>query len=63
MAEHTQFLDNVGRERDDLDVAHGLGDAEQLDVDLVELPPAPLLRAVVAEHRPVAEQLDRQLLG
>ncbi len=49
--------------RDDLDIGHGLGHADQLDADLVELAKAALLRPLVAEHRATVEELERQLLG
>ena len=52
-----------GAQRDDLDVGHGLGRADQLDADLVELAQAALLRPLVAEHRPGIEEAQRQLLG
>ena len=39
----------------DLDVAQGLGHAEQLDVDLVELALTALLRLFVAEHGAAVE--------
>ena len=47
-----QRLQDVGAEGDDLDVAHGLGHADQLHPDLMELAKAALLRPLVAEHRP-----------
>ena len=54
---------NLGAERDHLDVGERLRRADHLDVDLVELAQAPLLRPLVAEHRAGAEQLDRQVLA
>ena len=50
-------------DRDHLDVGAGLGRAQHLEVDLVELALAALLRPLVAEHRPGGEELQRQLLG
>ena len=43
--------------------AERLGGADQLDVDLVELAVAALLRPLVAEHRAGVEYLLRQRLG
>ena len=40
-----------GRELDDLGVDRGTRIADRLDVELPELPIAPGLRPVVAEHR------------
>ena len=37
--------------------------ADKLDVDLVELAEAALLRPLVAEHRPAGEEFERQVLG
>src|SRR6185369_14737703 len=47
----------VVEQRDLLDVDGGLGDTVALAVDLVELPVAPLLRALAAEHRADEEPL------
>ena len=60
---HPQRLQDVGPEGDDFHVGHGLGDAQHLHVDLVELALASLLRALVAEHRSAAEKFERQVLG
>ena len=43
--------------------ASGSGEPNQLDADLVELTQTALLRPLVTEHRPVVEQLQRQMLG
>ena len=55
-------IEDVGRDRDHLDVGAGLGRAQHLEVDLVELALAALLRPLVAEHRAGGEELQRQLL-
>ena len=49
-------------DRDHLDVGARLGRAQHLEVDLVELALAALLRPLVAEHRAGGEELERQLL-
>ena len=49
-------------ESDDLDIGLGLRHADQLDADLVKLPEAPLLRPLVAEHRPAVEKFQRRAL-
>ena len=54
--------ENVVTEREYFDVGLRLGDADALDVDLVELAQASLLRTLVTEQRPVGEEPHRQLL-
>ena len=60
--EDAQALEDVGRHRDHLDVGAGLGRAQHLEVDLMELALPALLRPLVAEHRTGGEDLQRQLL-
>jgi hypothetical protein len=55
--------EDLGPQGDDLDIAQGLSHADELDIDLMELPEATLLRALVAEHRSAGEELQRQILG
>ncbi|PAV93305.1 hypothetical protein WR25_10456 [Diploscapter pachys] len=50
------------RHHQQLDVRRGLGRAQYLGVDLVELAIAPLLRAFVAEHRTARRDLQRRVL-
>ena len=59
---HAQLVQDVLAQRHDLDIAHGLGGTQELDADLVELAQAALLRPLVAEHRAIVEELERQLL-
>ena len=61
--EHTERLQYPGAERDHLHVAGGLGDAEKLDADLVELAKPPLLRALIAEHGAMVKVFQGQVLG
>ncbi len=58
-----QRLEDAPADRDHLDVGLGLGRAQHLDVDLVELAQPALLRPLVAEHRAAHEQADRQALA
>src|SRR5579883_875160 len=57
--EETQSIEDVGRHRDHFDVGGRLGRAQHLEVDLVELALATLLRPLVTEHRPGSENLER----
>jgi hypothetical protein len=59
---HAELVEDVLAERHHLDVGHRLGRAHQLDTDLVELAQSSLLRPLVAEHRAVVEELQRQIL-
>ncbi len=63
LAGDAESLQDVPAAGDHLGVGKRLGGADQLDVDLVELAVAALLRALVAEHRAGAEHLLRQRLG
>ncbi len=63
VAGHPQRLQDLPATGDHLGVRQRLGRADQLDVDLVELPIPSLLRSLVAEHRTGAEHLLRQGLG
>ena len=58
-----QLVEDVGRELDDLDVCLRSGDADDLDIDLMELALAALLRALVAKYRPAREELERRVLA
>ena len=59
--EHAERLENVRAPSAITSTSpSGLRHAEQLDVDLVELAEAALLRPLVAEHRAGAEELQRQ---
>ena len=60
--EDGQPIEDVGGDRDDLDVGPRLRRTQHLEVDLVELALAALLRPLVAEHGTRGEQLQRQLL-
>src|SRR4051794_2442240 len=57
-----QSLQQPRTDRDNLDVCQGLGRADQLDADLVELAEPTLLRPLVTEHGPIIEQLEREML-
>ncbi len=57
-----ELVEDAGADGDDLDIGLRLRRADQLDIDLMELPEAPLLRPLVAEHRAVREELERQAL-
>ena len=60
---HAERLQDVPAAGDHLGIGQRLGRADHLDVDLVELPVAALLRPLVAEHRAGIEHLLRQRLG
>jgi hypothetical protein len=60
---HAEAAQDLHAGRDHLDVGLGLGHADQLDADLVELALAALLRPLVAEHRPGIEEFQRHVLG
>src|SRR5579875_269785 len=62
LVEDTEILEDMGADGDYLDVAERVGNAKQLEVDLMELPVAPLLRTLIAEHRPRAEEFEREAL-
>ena len=55
----SKFADERPREVDHLGVDRRIRDAEHLDVELVELPVAPLLGPFVPEHRPEEVDLRR----
>ena len=57
-----EFMEQLIRERQQLDVSRRLGRAEDFGVDLVELAIAPLLRTLVAEHRARGRDLQRREL-
>ena len=63
LAGDAERLQDIPAAGDHLGVGQRLGRADQLDVDLVELAVAALLRPLVAEHRAGAEHLLRQRLG
>src|SRR5690348_4157508 len=54
---------NVPAASNGLGVGERLRRADQFDADLVKLPVAPLLRALIAEHWAGIEHLLRQTLG
>ena len=58
-ARHPRVGVEAQTELDDLRVDSRAGVADRLDIELPELPVAPRLRAVVAEHRPDLVDLDR----
>ena len=62
MLENAERVQDIGAKRDDLHIRLGTGHAHQLRPDLVELAEAAFLRALIAEHRPRIEQLERQML-
>ena len=63
LAGDAEGLQDVPAAGDHLGVGQRLGRADQLDVDLMELAVAALLRTLVAEHRAGAEHLLRQRLS
>ncbi len=61
--EDAETIEDVSGHRDHLDVGGRLGRAQHLEVDLMELTLAALLRPLVAKHRAGGEELQRQLLA
>ena len=57
-----ELAEQLAAERDDLDVGGGLGGADDLGVQLVELAEAALLRPLVAERRAMRRDLQRRKL-
>ena len=57
-----QLLQQLVGHRQQLDIGHGFRGADDLGVELVELAVAALLRALVAEQRPVGGDLQRRVL-
>ena len=55
-ARDPELLPKARRERDELGVDLGLGEAERLDAELVKLPVATLLRLLAPEHRAAAPE-------
>ena len=61
--EDREPVENIGGDRYHLDIGTRFGRPQDLEVDLMELALAALLRPLVAEHRTGGEDLQRQLLG
>jgi len=57
-----QFLQQLIRHRQQLNIGLRLARADHFGVDLVELAVAALLRAFVTEQRPVGRDLQRRIL-
>ena len=58
--EHAELLQDLRAKGDHLNVADRIGDAEQLDADLVKLALPAFLRTLIAEHWAVIEEFQRQ---
>ena len=57
-----QLLQQLIGQHEQFDIRRGLGRADDLGVDLMELAEAALLRALVAEHRARGGELERRIL-
>src|SRR3546814_7396037 len=57
-----EFVEQLIGERQQFDVGGGFGGADDLRIELMELPEAALLRALVAEDGAARDELERRVL-